>query len=261
MSGQIILSVEDQIATLTLDHPGKLNGVSLDMWQQLQAHCVWLSSQPDLRCVVIRGAHGHFAAGGDLAEFPFVRNTLEQIAAYHIEAVAPALAALAACIHPVVALIEGVCMGGGLEIAAQCDIRIGGRSSRLGAPILRLGFAMAPHEIQSLLPHFGHAVMAELLLEGRIYDADEAYAKGLLTRVVEDADVGKEAYASAQRIARGAPLAARANKQMLRRLLHDTSVLRPEEIQAHLSLWAESADHREGVAAFLEKRTPNFCGR
>ena len=156
-------------------------------------------------------------------------------------------------------------MGGGLEIAAQCDLRIAAVNCRFGAPINRLGFPMAPHELQSLLSRVSPAVMAEILLEGRVLTAPEALARGLLTRVVAADAVEQEALAAAERIALGAPLAARINKQMIRRLkyqaLPQVAALSEAEVRASMALWAESQDHREGIAAFLEKRKPAFVGR
>ena len=123
---------------------------------------------------------------------------------YHREVLAPALAAVAACPHPVVAQIEGVCVGGGLEIASQCDLRIAGASARFGVPINRLGFPMAPDEMRGLIALAGRAAALAILLEGRVFGADEARGLGLLTRVVDDAQVATEARRSAERIAQGA---------------------------------------------------------
>ena len=123
--------------------------------------------------------------------------------------------ALASCRHPLVAQIHGICVGGGLEIAALCDLRICGASSRFGAPIKNLGLVMAYAEMAPLVALVGRAVALELLLEGRILDAAEAKEKGLVTRVVPDADVAAEARATAQRIAEGAP-ARRALAQEVR---------------------------------------------
>ena len=108
---------------------------------------------------------------------------LASVVHYHMEIIAPALQAMADCIHPVIAQIEGVCIGGGLEIASQCDLRIAASSSRFGVPINRLGFPMAPEEMRGLLGLAGRAATLEILLEGRVFGAEEAFAKGLLTRV------------------------------------------------------------------------------
>lgn len=253
------LSLQGEIATLTLNNPDKLNAINLAMWQQLAERLAALSADPAVRCIVLRGAGEQaFAAGGDLEEFVTARATLEQALFYHGE-VARALNAIADCPHPTVALIRGACIGGGLEIAGVCDLRIAGESARFGAPINKLGFSMYPGEMEGLLKLAGPAVIKEILLEGRILGAREAYEKGLLTRVVADAQVEDEAYATARRICGGAPLVAGWHKQWIRRL-QDGRPLSDEEKAASFAFLA-TEDYREGLAAFLEKRKPAFKAR
>ncbi len=256
---QIHLSLDGEIATLLLDNPGKLNAINLAMWQQLAGHVATISSDANIRCVVIRGAGNEaFAAGGDLEEFVSGRATLEQALHYHGQ-VATALNAIADCPHPTVALIRGACIGGGLEIAGVCDLRIGSEGSRFGAPINKLGFSMYPGEMEGLLKLAGPAVMKEILLEGRILTATEAYEKGLVTRVVPDTQVDDEAYASARRIAAGAPLVAGWHKQWIRRL-QSGKPLNDEEKAASFA-FLDTEDYKEGLSAFLEKRKPLFKAR
>src|SRR5690606_12394491 len=119
-----------------------------------------------------------------IREFPRERADHDLVQHYHREVLAPALRAVAMCPHPVVAAIEGVCVGGGLEIACQCDLRIAADSARFGVPIGRLGFPMAPDEMRGLLALAGRAATLAILLEGRVFDAAEAQRLGLLTRVV-----------------------------------------------------------------------------
>ncbi|RIX44076.1 MAG: enoyl-CoA hydratase/isomerase family protein [Rhodocyclales bacterium GT-UBC] len=253
------LSTAGDIATLTLNNPDKLNAIDLAMWQQLAAHMAKLSADQAIRCIVIRGAgQDAFAAGGDLEEFVTGRATLAQALHYHGQ-VAAALNAIADCPHPTVALIQGACIGGGLEIAGVCDLRIASEQSRFGAPINKLGFSMYPGEMEGLLKLAGAAVIKEILLEGRILSAAEAYAKGLVTRVVPAAQVDDEAYATARRIAAGAPLVAGWHKQWIRRL-QDGRPLSDDEKAASFA-FLETEDYREGLAAFLEKRKPVFKAR
>jgi enoyl-CoA hydratase/carnithine racemase len=167
--------------------------------------------------------------------------------------------AVAHCRHPTVALIEGACVGGGLEIAAMCDLRICGKSSRFGVPINRLGLTMGYGELEGLLALVGRAVALEILLEGRVFGAAEAYAKRLVNRVVADAEVEREAYAIAERIAAGSPLVARWHKQFIDRLTVRAQVT-PEEWQEGYACF-DTEDYREGVAAFLAKRKPDFKAR
>lgn len=259
MSGRVRCRREGSIATVTLSNPEKRNAIDLAMWQSLAAIIADLSADEGLRCVVVRGAGEQaFAAGGDLEEFVSKRATLEQAMAYHGQAGA-ALQALFDCRHPTIALVQGACIGGGLEVAAQCDLRICSESSRFGAPINRLGFSMYPAEMAGLLRLAGRATVLELLLEGRILDSSEALAKGLVSRVVADDAVVDEAYASARRICAGAPLVARWHKQWVRRL-QDERPLEPKELRASFA-FLDTDDYREGLAAFLEKRQPTFHGR
>ena len=179
MSGEILLTRDGPVATVTLSNPPKLNALTVAMWRELAAVMRRLSDEDDLRCAVLRGAGTEaFAAGADIAEFATERNTFEQGKAYHRELVYGALRAVGECRHPTVAMIHGACAGGGLELACQCDFRLAGHSARFGVPINRLGFAIAYDELAALLPLVGRAVALEILVEGRMWTAAEAEAKG-----------------------------------------------------------------------------------
>ncbi len=158
-----------------------------------------------------------------------------------------------------VAQIHGICVGGGLEIAGLADIRICGESSRFGVPINKLGLVMAYSEIGALIGLAGEAVALEILLEGRVFDATEAKDKGLVTRVVPDAEVEAEAKATARRIADGAPLVARWHKKFARRL-REGRPLTAEELDEGFACYG-TEDFRIGRQAFLAKAKPEFKGR
>jgi enoyl-CoA hydratase len=261
MSGQIVLVRDAAVATVFIDNADKLNALTVAMWQELARTMHELSADNDLRCIVLRGAGDQaFAAGADIAEFATVRNTREQGVVYHREHVYGALRAVAECRHPVVAMIHGPCVGGGLELACQCDLRISGASGRFGVPISRLGFSIAYDELAAVLPVVGRAAALEILIEGRVWDASEAYAKGLLTRVVADAKLADETRATVERICAGAPLVARWHKQFVRRLTPQAAALSAQEIDDSFAYF-ETEDFRIGYAAFIQKKTPQFTGR
>jgi enoyl-CoA hydratase/carnithine racemase len=259
MAGNIGTSRDGAIATVVLDRPEKLNALTKAMWRDLGAAVSALSADDGVRCVVIRGAgEKAFSPGNDIGEFATERASKAQAIAYGA-AMHETAHALAACRHPLVAQIHGLCVGGGLEIAALCDLRICGASSRFGAPIKNLGLVMAYAEMAPLVDLVGRAVALELLLEGRILDAPEALAKGLVTRVVPDAEVAAEARATALRIAEGAPLAARWHRKFARRLADPRPLTDAERDECFDCF--DTDDFREGYAAFLAKRKPRFSGR
>ena len=261
MSGEILVTRDGPVATVALSNPGKRNALTVAMWRELAAAMARLSDDDTLRCVVLRGAGSTaFAAGADIAEFAAARNTAEQGKVYHRELVYGALRAVGECRHPTVAMIHGACAGGGLELACQCDLRIAGHSARFGVPINRLGFAIAWDELAALLPLIGRAAALEILVEGRMWGAEEAQAKGLLTRLVPDAELAAETAATVQRIADGAPLVARWHKQFIRRLTPQPAPLSDMEINANFDYFS-TEDYRIGYDAFMHKKKPRFTGR
>ncbi len=259
MAKQIQVERVGPIATVVLNRPGKLNALTRSMWHKLGETVVTLSADNDVRCVVLRGAGNKaFCSGNDIGEFEKERGNISQARRYGAD-MKRTFDALQSCRHPMVALINGVCVGGGLELAANCDIRICGESSRFGVPINKLGLVMSYVELESLLNLVGRAVTLEILLEGRIFGAEEAREKGLVQRVVPDDKVEDEAYATAQRIVDGAPLVARWHKKFIDRL-SDPALLTSDEIDEGFLCFG-TRDFEIGLKAFLEKKKPEFTGR
>jgi enoyl-CoA hydratase len=256
--GNITLELMGDWARVTLANRGKLNAIDTAMWRELRAvfeRLQGMASADAPHAVIVCGADGQFASGGDIVEFTEFRFDSERLREFHEDIVAPALHAMLDCDIPVFAQIEGACIGGGLEIAACCDIRICGEASRFGAPIARLGFPMAPGELEVVSRVVAVPVLREMLLEARLFDARAALSAGLVNEVVPDAEVAACVQQRAERLAALSPQAARLNKRTLRHL--ERGALAGEERRA-LFDYADSSNHREGVAAFIEKRPPRF---
>ena len=241
-----------------LDRPRHHNVLDRDGWHAVAEAFEELSADDEVRAVTVRGAGGRaFSAGSDIGAFTAQRETPGDVHLYS-RAIASAMEAVSGCRHPTVAVIEGICVGGGLEIAACCDLRICGESSRFGAPIHRLGLTMSYDELRPLLTLLGPATLLEILLTGELIDAERALAAGLVSHVWPDGSVAEEGRALVDRIVAGAPLVNRWHKKFIRRLLEGGTISAEEGAEVHEAF--ETSDYREGRSAFLEKRAPRFRG-
>lgn len=254
------------VVVVTLRHTGRLNAMSRAMWRQLRSVFESIQRSAEARCVLIEGADGAFCAGGDISEYPAFRFDAAQLRDFHENDVWGGLSAMLDCDVPIVARIDGACMGAGVEIASCCDIRIAAAGARFGAPIARLGFPMAPREAQLVAGAVGDLTARQMLLEAATFAAPDMLARGFLSRVVPDERLDAEALGTAQRVAGLAPQAARLNKQMFRALKvppsPDGRASSAIEIIVNGAVdpyaYADSAEHREGINAFLAKRPPAF---
>jgi enoyl-CoA hydratase len=259
MSEAVSVERRGRVAHVVLSRPEKLNALDLSAWSQLGDVVGRLGAEADLRCLVLRGEGDRaFSAGADIAAFPSERSDPARARRYG-EVVAATMAALRACAHPTLAMIRGACVGGGLEVASVCDLRIAAASSRFGIPVARLGVTMAHAELRGLLAVVGPAAALEILLEGEVFGAERAKDLGLVHRVVADGELEAEVEAAAGRIAAGAPLVHRWHKRFIRRLADP----RPLEAGEVDEAWAFAAtdDFAAGVRAFLDRRKPEFQGR
>jgi enoyl-CoA hydratase/carnithine racemase len=257
MRGSIDLAVADGVARVAINHPGKLNAMSRAMWRALRAVFEQIQSNASLRAVVIHGP-GHFCAGGDISEYASFRFEEASLRDFHENDVWGGLQAMLDCDVPIVAQIEGNCMGAGVEIASCCDIRIASDTAWFGAPIAKLGFPMAPREAALVVRAVGELTAREMLLSAAVLDAAQMQQRGFLNQVVQGAALTATVDACVARMVSLAPQAARMNKQSFRALaLVQYAHVAPDLI-VNAYGYASSAEHREGVMAFTEKRTPRF---
>lgn len=259
MDDLVLVERSGSVVTATLNQPARLNAINDAMWDHLAGTFEQLDRDHDLRCIVVQGAGERaFSVGADISEFEQNRSSIEKARRYH-ERVHGATSRIAACRHPVIAKIRGLCVGGGLELATVCDLRIAGESSRFGIPIKRLGLVVSYDELKPLLALVGPANAMEILLEGQIFDAAHALRIGLVNRVVPDIELDQEVEATVARIAEGAPLVARWHKKFTRRAL-EPEPLTPTEREECFECF-ETEDFRIGYQAFLAKTKPDFEGR
>lgn len=274
MAGDIDFASHGTLAVVTLRDSGRFNAMSLTMWGQLRAGFERLALDGALRCVLVQGADGHFCAGGNIAQYPQFRFDEARLRDFHEGLVWGALDAMLTCEVPMLAKIDGNCMGAGLEIASCCDIRVAAQSARFGAPIARLGFPMAPRELDLVLQAVGASAAREMLLEAQVLDAQRMWQLGFLNQRVEDAELSAHVDARQQRICALAPRVARMHKRMLRVLTGagagaiggggglDAAVAPRQAalecLVADAYAYADTSEHHEGIAAFITKRKPVF---
>jgi enoyl-CoA hydratase/carnithine racemase len=251
MDAGVTVQCQDNISTVVLNSPDKLNAMSRAMWRDLKSVFLEIQTNSTTRCVLLRGAGAHFCAGGDIAEYPDFRFDEVSLRRFHEEEVWGALAAMLDCDVPIVAQIHGVCMGAGVEIASACDMRLAADDSKFGAPIARLGFPMAAREAALVSGAVGEMTARAMLLAAEVFPASHMVVQGFLTHVLKPAELEPTCHALAQRIAGLAPQAARLNKQTLRALKNHVKLEDPYG-------YAGSSEHAEGIAAFIAKRKPIF---
>lgn len=257
-SARVTTGRDGHIATVTLDRPAKLNVLDRAGWERLGGVFEELAKDDTVRCVIVEGAGGRaFSAGSDIGAFGAQRRTPEQVDRY-AAAIRRGLGGVYDCPHPTVGVVRGLCVGGGLIIAACCDVVVCGESSRFGAPVNRLGATMAYEEMAPLLAAAGAGAVLEVLLTGDLVDARRAREMGFVNRIVPDGGVGEAGTEVARRIAAGAPLVNRWHKKFVRRMGRGRPLSDEERAEAYEAFGTR--DYREGTEAFVEKRVPRFSG-
>jgi enoyl-CoA hydratase/carnithine racemase len=259
--GEVLASVKDGVGRMTFSSPARYNALSFGMFQQMPAILEAFRTDPDVRVVVMTGAGDKaFVSGADISEFGERRTQVDARAEYEA-ALDAAAVAWERLDKPVIARIRGYCLGGGLRMALQADIRIAAEGSRFAIPAARLGLGYAAGAVRQLVGLVGPGWASEILFSARQLSAEEALQAGLLNRVVPVADLDAEVDGLAATMAANAPLTLRAAKAAIREAGLDASARHPDLVRQLVEACFRSEDYKEGQRAFLEKRPPDFQGR
>ncbi len=258
---RIIAEVRDGVGWLTINNPARRNALSLEMWAGIGDATAAFDADPEVRVVVIQGAGGKsFAAGADISEFEASRANAEQRRSYG-EIAARGQRGLAQLDRPLVALVRGYAIGGGLAIALQADVRFATPASRFAIPAARLGLGYEYAGIASLARLVGPSTCKDMLFSARQLEADEALRVGLVNFLVEDEAIEARVAEYAASIAANAPLTIGAARAAVRAFERYSEVPGAGEIAALVDACFDSEDYREGRRAFMAKRPPRFTGR
>jgi enoyl-CoA hydratase/carnithine racemase len=252
---------DGHVARVTLHNPAKRNAMCHDMWQSLGDVLDAAHADPGLRVLVLTGAGDKaFCAGNDISEFSSWRNDPEAHARYDATA-RRAMTLLRTLPMPAVARIRGVCVGGGLEIALACDLRLADTGARFAITPARLGLGYKLEDVSLVLDTVGASAARRLLLTGRIHEADAALAMGLVDAVHPVAELDEAVGELATTIAGNAPLTLRALKAAITEACRPPGERDHERVRRLVDACNASADYQEGQRAFAEKRPPRFQGR
>jgi enoyl-CoA hydratase/carnithine racemase len=260
MTDKIISRREDGVGHVVFNNPEKRNAVSLDMWQAFEGALEAFAAHDEIRVVVLSGAGGKaFVSGADISRFEDERAGAEAVAHYNATT-ARIYAKLNTLAKPTLAQITGSCVGGGVALAVCCDLRICGQGSRFAIPAAKLGLGYGFAGLQRLVSVIGPAFAKEMFFTARLFSAAEAYAMGLVNRVVPDGEVESYVAEYARTITANAPLTVGSVKAIVGEVLKDATARDLARCEALVQACFASRDYAEGRQAFLEKRPPRFVG-
>ncbi len=257
MTEKIRIECTPPLAEIILDAPQRRNALSQDMWAALPARIAEANAHPDVKVILLHGGGGGvFAAGADISEFPVIYATPEA-ARESGRIIEQALSAIEASAKPVIAAIEGACIGGGVSLAVAADLRISTATASFGITPARLGLVYPPADILRLVRLVGPGTAKRLLFTGRIFSSAEAHGMGLVDEITEAAGILPTARALALEIAAQSQWSVRATKQMMLGFEAGMSPGSPEALKLFVEGFA-NPDFAEGVSAFLGKRKPEW---
>lgn len=258
---KILAEADGDIGWLTFNQPERRNAMSMEMWQGVGDAMEAFQEDDAIRVVVMRGAGGKaFVSGADISEFDAHRASAEQ--KRHYAAInARGNRALRVFDKPLLAMIQGFCIGGGLAVALTADVRIATPESLFGIPAAKLGLGYEYPGLAGLARLVGPSVARDILFSARFLPADEALRVGLINRIVPAGELESEVRAYAALIARNAPLTVKAAKAALDEWEKEPAARDLARVDALVNACFDSADYVEGRRAFAEKRAPQFHGR
>ncbi len=261
LTDKLVAHKEGGIGWIVFNNPARHNAMSFEMWQSLPLVLGAYAEDPAIRVIVLKGAgEKAFSAGADISQFKEKRTGAEAVREYNA-ASDHAGRVLRECPKPTIAMVRGYCIGGGTATAVGCDIRIVSDDSRFGVPAAKLGLGYRFEGIRRLASIVGPSFASEIFFTGRQFSAQEALDMGLVNRVVRVAELEKYTREYANTIANNAPLTIAAVKRSLIEFLKDPADRDMVRCQQMVDACYESEDYREGQAAFMEKRKPQFKGR
>ncbi|MEZ5559899.1 MAG: enoyl-CoA hydratase [Pseudomonadales bacterium] len=260
-TSKMLAQVDDNgIGWIIFNQPERHNALSLEMWQGLADILSHYAADPAVRVAVMRGAGGKaFVSGADISEFDSKRGSAAQKEEY-AKVAGEANRWLARFEKPLIALIEGYCIGGGLATALAADIRFATPDSRFGIPAARLGLGYEYEGLAKLARIVGPSRARDIMFSARFMEAPEALGMGLINFVAERADIEQQVVAYAERIAGNAPLTVRAAKAAVNAWERGAREDDVAAVRAQVDACFDSEDYREGRRAFKEKRPPRFRG-